>query len=589
MCVLINRPAPKRPTPATRSHALLNLPLAAFFIWALMLPFAPPLEAAWFQNKFVVGPYLQTATPDSLWVMWETNHGYESRVELGTSPDKLTQVYRGTSKPMTEVVLKTPPSADAKKMLYRPTWNHFSHIHSVQLTKLTPETHYYYRVVTGNATSTVYDFWTPPAPGSQKSFRFAIYSDNQEKPDIHRGVVEKGIMKQFAALPASDQNPYPAFILNAGDIVGNGQNYREYKDQFFAPLEKLSPHVPYYIAIGNHDRDSPYYFNYFHFPENGTQGFEQHWYSFSYSNARFIALDTNTAYRIPQQLDWLSAELKKACDDPNIRFVFTFFHHPSHTELWTPGIGDGGATPGEREYSAEVTRITEEALNGCHKTGAQFFGHIHGYSRGQSADSNLYWVGVGSAGGTLDTWGRWTQIPYPEYVKSFPEFGYAIVDVTAGERPSFQVKRFSQGSDTSYKDNEFQDVFGFQAPNLAPPPPRIEQVEKKLNTIVVKASPFIKPQPGTYHTESEWQLLTRNGDKNGLVLSKRVQNEKWFKDVNTNKDVDLTILELLESDLGGVFDCRVRYRDNNLAWSPWSQPTSIAAPFVFPPLAKTNP
>ena len=99
------------------------------FYSLLLATFLFPLE-------FVVEPYLQSATQSSIYIMWETDSNSDSRVEWGTWPT-LGEVTTGTS----------IASYGSNKL------------HSVQLTGLYTSSRYYYRVITGNLKSEIYDFF----------------------------------------------------------------------------------------------------------------------------------------------------------------------------------------------------------------------------------------------------------------------------------------------------------------------------------------------------------------------------------------------------------------------------------------------
>ena len=53
-------------------------------------------------------------------------------------------------------------------------------MHTVQLTGLQPSTRYFYRSVTSDLVSQIYDFITPPDPDSESSFKIAAMSDMQK-------------------------------------------------------------------------------------------------------------------------------------------------------------------------------------------------------------------------------------------------------------------------------------------------------------------------------------------------------------------------------------------------------------------------
>ena len=99
-----------------------------------------------FSQEFVVEPYLQSATQSSIYILWETDSNADSRVEWGAWP-ALGEITTGTA----------ITSYGSNKL------------HTVQLTGLQTSKRYYYRVVTGELTSEIYDFIVPPDPISESS------------------------------------------------------------------------------------------------------------------------------------------------------------------------------------------------------------------------------------------------------------------------------------------------------------------------------------------------------------------------------------------------------------------------------------
>ena len=161
------------------------------------------------------------------------------------------------------------------------------------------------------------------------------------------------------------------------------------------------PRSPSTLFSGNHEVNSTYYFQYFHLPENGTPGYEEHWWYKDYGNVRFMGLNSNAPYDGEDQLDWLADVLDGTCDLEHIDFVFAELHHPHKSELWTPG---------ERDFTGEVVAALEAFSQSCGKPSIHFFGHTHGYSRGQSQDHKHLWINVASAGGAIDYWGQMAPI-----------------------------------------------------------------------------------------------------------------------------------------------------------------------------------
>ena len=372
-----------------------------------------------FSVELVVKPYLQSATPTSMSILWETDSNSHSQIEWGTT---ISMGY------LTEGTAFTN-SGNSK-------------IHTVLISDLSPDTRYYYRAITSGLISQIYDFITPPDPSSESSFKIVAMSDMQKdwsnsnkfNEIIHEGIID------FISEEYSDDLPGELqMVLVTGDLVDTGSNYSHWTDHFFAPSTPLFAHVPIYPVLGNHEANTGYYFNYFNLPENGTNGYNEHWWFTDYSNLRVIGLDSNSNYQIDTQLDWLEDVLADACDNPYIDFVFAHLHHPYKSELWTPG---------ETNYTGDVIERMENFSDECGKPSIHFFGHTHGYSRGQSQNHDHLWVNVATAGGAIDYWGEWPQADYDEFTVTQDEWGFVIVDVEAGDDPQFVLKRISRGNES---------------------------------------------------------------------------------------------------------------------------------------------
>lgn len=470
------------------------------------------------------GPVLQNATETSVDIMFEADGG-NAEVHWGLTAE-LGQVQRP-----------------------RDTVSHSDQtIFHMTLAGLDPGTRYFYRVKTDAVQSETYDFRTPPVRGTRIPFKFAVYSDCQQNPSVHDRIVQKALIEPGEEL---------AMVLVVGDIVQHGQTYWEYFDRFFQPIKRLSPRVPYYTVIGNHEADSGYYFDYMSLPRNGTPGYEEHWYSFDYGNAHFVGLDTNKDYRGGDQLAWLETDLEVALADARTDMVFVYFHHPWKSELWPPG---------EEEYSGEIIKRIEAALAKHQKPGAYFHGHTHGYSRGQSKDAPLFWVNVGSAGGHLDRWGDYPeQRPYEEIQRSYDDFGVVTFSVNAGGAPGFDAVRLSFGNDQEPVDAVPRDGFGATVGQGSPSTPRIERTLRGGLTATAYADPA-----GLPHLETEWQF-SATPDFAAPLAVKWLRREKIYRDTDLMAGVDLTALSPGTEVTSKAAYVRVRYRNERLSWSAWSE------------------
>ena len=226
------------------------------------------------------GPYLQSVTPDSAWIVWDTVEPSIGRVENGLT-DELGQ-----------------KEEEDKAALH----------HEVNLTQLLPHAVYHYRVDEGRVAS----FRTAAAP-HQSDFRFAAYGDTRGSRAVHRAIVKRVL------------DVRPDFVIHTGDLVESGRFKSEW-DRFFrieAPLLRVAP---FYPTLGNHEDHEPGYYDsqytdVFHLPGNEL------WYAFDYGNARFICLKADGNpwdiwFPSEEQMAWLEGQLA-ANEAP---WLFVFFH-----------------------------------------------------------------------------------------------------------------------------------------------------------------------------------------------------------------------------------------------------------------------
>ena len=138
-------------------------------------------------------------------------------------------------------------------------------------------------------------------------------------------------------------------------------------------------------------------------------------------------MDSNNGYRIQEQLEWLDSILSITTSDTIIDFVFAQLHHPHHSELWPEG---------NTSFTGEVIDKLEVFSTVSGKPSIHFFGHTHGYSRGQSRDHQHFMVNVASGGGNLDYWDEYFQQDYEEYIITHDEYGFVWLKQKPDKIPS---------------------------------------------------------------------------------------------------------------------------------------------------------
>ena len=493
-----------------------------------------------------VQPYLQDAHPHSIYILWETDSGEESLVHWGLTDD-LGNTTEGTAQVSV---------GDAR-------------IHTVQLTGLEPVTKYFYQVQTGSALSEITQFKTPQTADHDHDFRIIAMSDMQRDnsfPDKFQEVVEEGIIAYLEDEYGGDLIDNLALVMIPGDLVVNGTNYSSWEETFFDPAANLFKQVPVYPVPGNHENNAVYFFQYFQLPENGSPGYEEHWWYKDYGNVRIIGLDSNSPFTNQEQLDWLDIMLDTTCEADSIDFVFAQLHHPHKSELWTPG---------ELDYTGEVIERLEAFSTNCNKPSIHFFGHTHGYSRGHSRDHKHLWINVATAGGAIDNWGEFPNFDYDEFAVSQDEYGFVSVEVTDDADPRVVVKRISRGDQDVVWNNVVRDSVVVRVAGgdvVTPIPLAPIDVEIAPECVVLIAEPFEAGQMDATHGQSHWQVATLETGFDDPVAESWKNFENWYDEVDTQAADDLwdeAIMGLPENE---AFWWRVRYRDRELNWSDWSEP-----------------
>jgi len=502
-----------------------------------------------FSVELVVEPYLQNATPNSMHILWETDSNSLSIVEWGL------------------YVFLSESTSGSSFTNYGS-----SRIHTVELTDLEPNTQYYYRVVVGNyeSYSELYSFITPPLPSSEADFRIVAMSDMQRdssNPNKFNEIIHDGVLDYVSEEYGDNLSEELAMVLVPGDLVVTGSSYYQWQDHFFGPSSDLFAQVPLYPVFGNHEANSDYFIKYFHLPDNGTPGHEEHWYYTDYSNLRVIGLDSNTGYNFfdeDAQLIWLETVLEDACSNNNIDFVFAQLHHPHKSELWTPG---------ENNYTGDVIERMENFTEQCEKPSIHFFGHTHGYSRGQSKDHDHLWVNVATAGGAIDYWGEWPQADYPEFTVTQDEWGFVLVEVQAGDNPEFTLQRISRGNENQFRDNELRDEIIIRLNNNNPSQPEgvSPQGQEDPDMITLVASNFLD-EDGDQPMAVEWSIYEDCNLFSELVVNEFINMNNWYYNENTQESIEITETTLSMSlNAYSSYCWRVRYRDASLGWSQWSE------------------
>lgn len=237
-------------------------------------------------------------------------------------------------------------------------------------------------------------------------FTFIVFGDSRPSRSLE-GVVATKIDRTRPIIIKKIAELQPAFIINTGDMVVKGSSKSDWagfdrENQVFSRQEMSQRRYPrdpvgtgqeqeigYYPVLGNHEykgRDKKARANYFaRFPHIN----HQRWYAFQTKNCLLVVLDSNfdelDKEELQQQNQWLENTLTSAETNPEISFVFTFFHHPPYTN-----------SKKHQPYQA-VQQNFVPLFEKSSKLRFAFCGHVHNYERFRINGINYIVTGGGGA------------------------------------------------------------------------------------------------------------------------------------------------------------------------------------------------
>ena len=307
-------------------------------------------------------------------------------------------------------------------------------IHSVTLTGLTPGCRYLYRVGDGEQWAEVSSFRT--APAKAQPFKFLLFGDSQS---YTYELWQKTLQQAYSS------NEDAAFMVNVGDLVDVGQDYRQWNGWLNAGKGIIDT-IPVVPVVGNHETYTPegkfslptMFTAQLKVPSNGPDGLKGQVYSFDYGNVHFSVLDSQLGEErrfVPNMLEiqqaWLEQDLTASRQPWNIVLI----HRPPYHNR---------PNPGDEELRDGLIPLLDK-----HHVDVLFAGHDHDYVRSYPLHGGQ--VVQGTAQGTIYvTSGRsGTKTYKATLAKEWNEFffnpldepNYLTVEVNGAE---LTVKSFHQ-------------------------------------------------------------------------------------------------------------------------------------------------
>jgi hypothetical protein len=374
------------------------------------------------------GPYLQSATSNSIVIRWRTDASARSRVRYGADPGHLAS------------------TADDSALVTE---------HQLLLAHLQPSTRYYYSI--GAFRDTLQagrdnSFTTMPLPGTPGDYRIGIFGDCG-----NNSVNQRNVRDQF--LKYVDSLPLTAWILVGDNAYSDGTD-AEFQTNFFNIYkDNLLKKYPLYPAPGNHDyhdieftaavaqrTHSVAYYQDFSVPEKGEAGgvpsHTKAFYSYDIGNVHFLSLDSYGkeagSYRLYDtagpQVQWIKQDLEA---NTNRDWVIAYWHHPPYTM---------GSHSSDKED--ELVRIRENFIRILERYGVDVIicGHSHDYERsrlmkgyyGKEADFDPVKYDLSPSSGKDD--GSPHSEPYRKDLKGGPGTVYVVTGSAGklgGQQPGY--------------------------------------------------------------------------------------------------------------------------------------------------------
>lgn len=314
---------------------------------------------------FIVEPYLQQVNDDSFHVLWETAVPAKGEVRVGTAEFN-------ASKPILDRTFSEPSATG---------------FHHVKVTGLKPDGHYFYQAVSISATNDtllgpVTPLYIPDY--SLMPVSFTVVGDTQGNPTV---------WGRIAVLMARER---PSFVIHVGDMVQYGPHKDDWTDEFFKPASELFRFYPLYPALGNHEMNHDWFYQYVCLPD------PEWFYTVKKGNVLFVFANTNKDI-LPGSEQYKKLEKILASSEETWKIMV--HHHP----VYTSSENSYGNSWFQSQTHGDPNEMHLKKLYETYGVDLVLNGHIHLYERtwpvaGDKVDlvKGVTYVTLGGGGGGLD-------------------------------------------------------------------------------------------------------------------------------------------------------------------------------------------
>ena len=492
-------------------------------------------------------PYLQTPTHNSIVISWKDAGLTQPIVKYGKIPEALNSIATGIIETLSD-----------EKASFK--------FNKVTLTNLESDTKYYYQV---SGDETVYSFRTFPADNAANKIRVLFMGDHH-MPE--RSSYE-WLIASAKQVIGEKYGPYEDnlnLVMNLGDQVDRAW-LDQYERNHFYKSSYLSTAVPVMTTVGNHDlyedEDLAKYKKLYSYETLSYAGIEsgtEAYYAFRCGAVLFLVTNTEPEYTNEVQLAWIRNIIAAADKDESIQFILSTCHRPVCSETWID------------DYSPWLKNIAAPVLGSSSKFVLNMAGHHHYYHRGQMENQNFHHIVTGGAPWD-QLWADAATVFDDNLIqKTHDYWTYVLVEFDPVAK-QMTAETYSIGHTHIGHDNLLIDRFVRDLNDVKKPAkPQLNKIDENPSfPFVISALPH---ENSAEFNTAQFQISS-NREFNKPVIDKMLHYENFFKDggapyylpTNTQKDKSCYEYIVNESDLdNGSYYVRVRYRNQNLMWSEWS-------------------